>query len=214
MIRIMNDGAPLFENDLPPAAVTDRSLAAGEVLFRQDMASFGFFRLLSGAVEIVRWTPSGARLRLHAVRPGETFAEASLFAGRYHCDAIAVSDADLRCYARKPVLAALESSPALAATLAQHLATSLRDARRLLELRSVLPLKQRVLFRLQDLAGADGALPGGHTMAGVAAEIGATPEACYRAVAALQADGALERPGRGKIVLAPRFRNNGGPVEP
>ncbi len=214
MIWIMSDGAPLFETDLPPAAITDRDLEVGGVLFRQDRESFGFFRLLSGAVDIVRWTPSGARLRLHAVKAGETFAEASLFAGRYHCDAVAVSSAVVRCYARKPVLAALETSPALATTLAQHLATSLRDARRLLELRSVLPLKHRVLFRLQDLADADGTLPKPLTLAGIAAEIGATPEACYRAVAALQADGALKRPGRGRIVLAPRHRDAGTRLEP
>lgn len=203
MIPIMFDNGPAFESDLPAFAMTDRSLAAGDVLFRQETPSGAFFRLLSGSVDMLRWTPSGASLRLHAVKPGETFAEASLFTDRYHCDAVATGPSEVRCYARNAVLGAIETSPRLAAALAGHLAASLRDARRLLELRSVMPLKQRLLYRLQDLAEADGSLPPAVKIAGIAAEIGASPEACYRAVAALQADGALHRPGRGRIILRP-----------
>ena len=204
MIWIMYDTAPLFEKELPARAVSDRTLPARAVLFRQDSPSVGFFRLLTGGVDMVRWTPSGAPLRLHAVKPGETFAEASLFAGRYHCDAVATAESKLRCYARQPVLDSLETAPRLAAGLAEHLATALRDARRLLELRAVTPLKYRLLLRLQDLADGDGRVPPSVTVAGIAAEIGATPEACYRAVAALQADGQLKRPGRGRITLTAR----------
>ena len=204
MIRIMSDQSPAFEKELPASALSDRRLAAGELLFRQGDASFGFFRLLNGAVDMVRWTPSGAPLRLHAVRSGETFAEASLFAGHYHCDALATADSEIRSYACDQVLLAMETAPGLAIAMAAHLATSLRDARRLLELRSVTPLKLRLLFRLRDLAGADGRLPSTATITGIAAEIGATPEACYRAVAALERDGVLTRFKRGRIVLLPR----------
>ena len=204
MIRIMSDDAPPFEKELPASAMTERVLPARAVLFRQDAPCIGFFRLLTGAVDMVRWTPSGASLRLHAVKPGETFAEASLFAGRYHCDAVATAESTLRCYARQPVLESMEISPKLAAGLAEHLATSLRDARRLLELRAVTPLKYRLLLRLQDLADRDGTVPASVTVAGIAAEIGATPEACYRAVADLQTDRQLKRPGRGKITLTAR----------
>lgn len=203
MISIMSKPPPAFEMELPAPARTERRLAPGDTLFRQGEESTGFFLLIDGAVDLKRWTPSGASLRLHAVRAGETFAEASLFAGRYHCDAVAVSDSTVRHYARKPVLAALENAPRLAAALAEHLATALREARRLLELRSVSPLKHRLLLRLQDLADSDGRVPLAVTITGIAAEIGATPEACYRALAALQADGELRRPGRGRIVLVP-----------
>ena len=201
MIRIMSGSAPLFENELPANAMSERVLPARAVLFRQDSPCIGFFRLLAGSVDMVRWTPSGASLRLHAVKPGETFAEASLFAGRYHCDAVATAESSVRCYARQPVLDAMETAPRLAAGLAEHLATSLRDARRLLELRAVTPLTYRRLLRLQDLADGDGRIPASVTVAGIAAEIGATPEACYRAVAVLQRDGLLKRPARGRITL-------------
>lgn len=44
---------------------------------------------------------------LHSAGSGESLAEASLFAGAYHCDAIASSDALVRLYPKQAVLSAL-----------------------------------------------------------------------------------------------------------
>lgn len=66
-----------------------RSLTAGAALFRQGDTSFGIFLLVNGRIRLQRITPDGAAVSIHLARPGELFAEASLFSERYHCDAVA-----------------------------------------------------------------------------------------------------------------------------
>ena len=70
-----------------------RRLSAGSYLLRQGEKSIGMFFLTSGRLRMQRVTPDGGMVTLHIVRPGETFAEASLFADRYQCDIIAETDA-------------------------------------------------------------------------------------------------------------------------
>jgi len=46
------------------------------------------YRVLEGEVCLTRFSPEGAEFVLYRARKGEFFAEASLFASHYHCDAI------------------------------------------------------------------------------------------------------------------------------
>jgi len=63
-----------------------RSLAAGEVLFRQGDRANAIFEVEQGRMRLVRQTIDNHPVTLHTARPGELFAEAALFADRYHCD--------------------------------------------------------------------------------------------------------------------------------
>ena len=74
-------------------------------------------------------------------------------------------------------------------------------ARRLLELRAITPLTERARARLEELADAEGALPKQTSLISIAADLDVTPPALYRAVAALEAEGVLERPERGRVRL-------------
>ena len=114
--------------DWLPAAVRsaaiDRKLKSGESLFRLGDKTAGLCEVIAGRVRLARVDRSGREIVLHVAGPGETVAEASLFASSYHCDAIASTDAVVRIYPKPAVLAAFEKDPkaaqAFAATLARQ----------------------------------------------------------------------------------------------
>ncbi len=201
MIWIMSDIFSALELAVGPSGVSTVSLAPQQALFRQDDPTRGMFLLRSGRVDLMRHTASGVAARIHAARAGETFAEASLYSDRYHCDAVAVSASEAIQFHKGAVLAALARQPELASALSHHLAASLREARRRLELLFVTPLSDRLFLRLADLADDDGTMPPRTAMKAVAEDIGATPEATYRALADLERQGRLDRVGRGKVRL-------------
>jgi len=199
MIRIMFDIDSAFLGALAPRDVQDRVLASGEVLFRQHDKPLGLFLITAGRIDLVRQTAAGATVRIHSARPKATFAEASLFSDVYHCDAVAGTQSAVRCFSTRAVFSALERRPALALAFSAYLAHALREARRLIELRSVNPLSERLYLRLQEHAGEDGRLPASTTIKSIAEEIGATAEASYRALAELERVGRVRRLRRGAV---------------
>ena len=83
MIEIMSDywlhcfeGAP------------QRTLEEGETLFRRDDSVDWAFLVREGRISLRRALRDGALLTLHTAKAGDLVAEASLFADRYHCDAV------------------------------------------------------------------------------------------------------------------------------
>jgi CRP-like cAMP-binding protein len=184
------------------APTRSRSLARGECLFRQGDATHGVFRVARGRLRLERRTFDGRLVVLHTARAGELFAEASLFADTYHCDAVAVTDAVVEVYGKAALLAALGSS-ACAGGLVATMARQLHEARGRLELRNVRSARERVLLWLDLRADAERSVAVEGELQDVAAELGLTREAFYRTVAALERDGLIARPA-GRIVLRPR----------
>jgi CRP/FNR family transcriptional regulator, dissimilatory nitrate respiration regulator len=184
------------------SAAVERRLAAGEALFHRGDSSAGFFEIVSGRLRLVRTGTDGRELTLHAAEAGETIAEASLFSPAYHCDAIAVTDTVVRLYRKPTVLAAFARDPAAAADFMAVLAHQVMSLRTRLEGRNIRSARDRVLHYLMVHAAFDGRtvmLPG--TLKELAAELGLSHEALYRALAALEADGEIFRE-RGCIRLA------------
>lgn len=176
-------------------------LSTGALLFRQGDDPPGLPLLCSGQISLVRWTEAGRGVRIHTACAGETFAEASLQAESCHCDAIALVPSRVHLVPKGLVERALESDRDLAQDYTAHLARSLMQSRRLMELRAVTPLIERVLIRLEELAGSDGVVPVDTSLTSIASDLGVTPPALYRAIASLEARGDLERPARGRIRL-------------
>ena len=202
MIRIMSETVfQRMERSLAPGRVRVIELAKGQALFRQGDTPPGLPLLRTGQIDMIRWSAAGRGVRIHVARTGETFAEASLFADACHCDAVAEVPSVVRLLPRAEVLAAFARHPDLSQALSEHLAHQLMRARRLLELRAIAPLEDRALARLGELAGPDGALPPDVRLLSVAADLDVTPPALYRAIARLEAAGALDRPARGKVRL-------------
>lgn len=203
MIEIMSV-AEFFdhlEHACRPAPARHINLASGEALFRQGDKPPGLPLLSKGRIDLVRWTETGRAITIHSAQATETFAEASLYAAQCHCDAVASAPSLVRLLPKHAILSAFDASPALAQAFAQHLAQSLMAARRLLELRAITPLTDRVLARLSELADASGSVPRRVTLLSIAGDLAVTPPALYRAIAALERRGLLTRPARGRVQL-------------
>jgi CRP-like cAMP-binding protein len=173
---------------------TVRVLAPGDLLFRQGDPVAAIYKVESGRLRLIRRTVDDHLVILHTARRGEFFAEASLFAEAYHCDAVAAEQSGVRVYPKTTVMDALRNDPALAEAFMARLARQLQELRALMELRNIRSARERVLQYLRLRAGVHGrsiAIEG--QLQDIAAEIGITREALYRTLAAVEAEGSLIR---------------------
>ena len=182
---------------LPPsleAGSVVRVLASGELVVRQGDRAEAIYRVETGRLRLIRRTIDDHLVILHTAGRGEFFAEASLFAEAYHCDAVAAAQSRVRVYPKTIVMAALRTDPALAEAFMARLARQLQELRARMELRNIRSARERVLQYLRLRAGVHGrsiAIEG--QFQDIAAEIGISREALYRTLAALEAGGYLTR---------------------
>lgn len=179
------------------SAAVDRKLKAGEALFRVGDKATGLCEVVSGRLRLIRIDRAGREIVLHVAGPGETIAEASLFATSYHCDAIASTAAVVRVYPTAGVLAAFEQDRGAAQAFTATLARQVMNLRARIEQRNIRSARERVNHYLVLNAGADGRtvkLSG--SLKDLAGELGLTHEALYRTLAALERAGGIRRDGR------------------
>jgi CRP/FNR family transcriptional regulator, dissimilatory nitrate respiration regulator len=189
---------------LPPtvqAAGIDRVLAPGQALFRLSDRTAGVYEILRGQVQMVRVDASGREVVLYAAAAGEIFAEAALFSPIYHCDAITRTGATVRLYPKDKLLAEFRQNPQAAEAFMAILAHEIMSLRTRIEQRNIRSAGDRARHFLALNTGTDGrtiSLRG--TLKDLAAELGLTHEALYRALAGLAAKGEIKR-FKNKIVL-------------
>lgn len=185
---------PIPFNTLPSAVVKSKKLDKGEVLFRQsDVPAFLYF-LKSGHVQLLRHTEAGEQLVIHNAYAGQTFAEASLFSSNYHCDAVAIDACELVAMDKLQILKTMRQNSLFAFALSARFAGELQSHRRRLELLAIKSAPKRVYAAI-----TDGMLTGSITS--LAANIGLTHEATFRALSQLTKDGKLVKTGRGRYHL-------------
>jgi CRP-like cAMP-binding protein len=186
------------------ATAIDRKLKSGETLFRLGDKTAGLCEVLAGRMRLARVDRSGHEIVLHVAGPGETIAEASLFSPQYHCDAIASTNATVRVYPKREVLAAFERDPKAAKAFSAALARQVMNLRTRIEQRNIRSARERIRHYLVLSAGADGrTVELRRTLKDIAAELGLTHEALYRTLAALERSGEIRR-SHGKITLLRR----------
>lgn len=179
-----------------------RSLAAGECLFRQGDPATAIYRVEAGRLRLVRHLADGTAVTVHTAGAGETFAEAALFADAYHCDAVAETAAAVVPIPKALVLRHLSADAAAALDFSAYLARQVRDLRWRLELRNIRGGSERLLTWLKAAAvGTPPRVEPGRPWKAVAAEIGLTHEALYRALAALERRAAIRRDKAGVTLL-------------
>ena len=186
------------------AAASDRKLKAGEALFRRGGKPLGLYQIIAGSVRLARVDRVGHEIVLHLAVPGETLAEASLFSAQYHCDAIASTDATVRLYPKRELLAAFEESPKAMRAFTSTLAHQVMNLRTRLEQRNIRSARERVRHFLALNVGTDGrTVECRGTLKDLAAALGLTHEALYRTLADLEGSGEIRRKGKA-ITLSKR----------
>jgi CRP/FNR family transcriptional regulator, dissimilatory nitrate respiration regulator len=194
-------------NEWIPAAVreagVEHRVSARHALFHQGQRVTGLYEVVEGRFRLVCLTQDGSEIILYIAAAGETIAEASLFSDKYHCDAIAVTDAVVRLYPKTAMLAEIQRNPATAKKYMAMLARQVMDLRTRLEQRNIRSARERVWHYLAINVGQDGRtvqLRG--TVKELAAEVGLTHESVYRVLSELAAEGEIERPQGSIIRLA------------
>jgi CRP/FNR family transcriptional regulator, dissimilatory nitrate respiration regulator len=173
---------------------TERSLSAGQSLFRSGQRTHGLYEILKGRVKLVRVDRSGRETVLYSANAGDTLAEASLFSPTYQCDAIAASAAIVRLYPKAVVLRELKRNPDAAQAFIAELARQVMSLRTQLERRNIRSARDRIWHFLSLNVGADGRtveLP--ESLKELAVELGLTHEALYRTLARMAQKGEIKR---------------------
>jgi CRP-like cAMP-binding protein len=134
----------------------ERRVAAGQTLFHQDERVIGLYEFIEGRFRLARPNLDGSEIVLYVAAAEETIAEASLFSPKYHCDAIAVTDAVVRLYPKAAMFAEFERCPEVAKKYMATLAGEVMNLRSRLEQRNIRSARDRVRHYLAVNVGADG----------------------------------------------------------
>jgi CRP/FNR family transcriptional regulator len=191
------------------AAGGERSFARGEIIFHEGETAEALFVVLSGQVKLVRYSPKGRELLLHLVHPGQTFAEAALFAGdTYPASAEVVEPARVWSLPRAALIDLLRASPELALAMLASVSMWTRKLASKLELLTQRRVEERVALYLLGRAGTSVMEPGATIELAdprnlIAAQCGTGPEVLSRTFRRLEDDGILVAAPHHVTVLDP-----------
>ena len=167
----------LIEPYLRGLRTRERHFNSGQPLFHRGDPVKEVHFVLAGSVHLVRHQADGSFLILQRAGPGTVLAEASLYSGVYHCDAVAFSSANTRTYAKASLRKLLAINPDFSNVWAGYLAHELQSAR----LRSEVLSLRTVAERLEAWTAWNGSKsPKKGEWKLVANQIGVNPEALYR----------------------------------
>jgi CRP-like cAMP-binding protein len=184
---------------LPDTDLTRLNAVARDVIFREGDTTRGIFVCIDAAVHLVRVGPDGESITLHRAGPGQALAEASLFAERYHCDAVVKGSGQI-VHVPKSVILAHLSDPGFANAYTKYMSQQVKQYRGLLEIMSIRSATERVYAAL-----VAGLLDG--TVMEFSTKIALTHEATYRSLRALVQQGRIDHIGRGRY--SPKRQRNG-----
>ena len=195
---------PLF-SEVGNAALADllkgavRSEAGrGEMIFSEGDPAEALYILASGRVDLVKSSADGSEQFVRWVRPGETFAEAAVFAGAtYPATAVARQDSRLIVIEKRRFVAFLRSHPDAALAMLAAMARLLRHLNGLLAELSLASVESRLaawlLRRMREAGAARFAI--GIPKKELAFRLGTVPETLSRNLRRLVAAGAIRVQG-------------------
>jgi CRP/FNR family transcriptional regulator len=176
----------------------EKALERGEILFHEGQPSEAMFAVMSGQLKLVRYSPKGRELLIHLVHPGQTFAEAALFAGAtYPATAEAIQASRLWCLPRAALLELLGASPELGVAMLGSISVWTRKIVSKLELHTQRRVEERLAIYLLSRAGPAELEPGHRIELSeprnlIAAQCGTAPEVLSRTFRRLEEDHVLE----------------------
>jgi CRP-like cAMP-binding protein len=138
------------------AAAERRVVRPDQELYREGEPARAIHLLASGAARLVQATPSGARVIVKYVAPGEVFGSPALLTGTYPTTATALSEGVELQWPAEVIRALLSRHPALAFNIIRDLEARLRELEGRLGDLSNEPVEQRLartILRLVDRFG-------------------------------------------------------------
>lgn len=191
------------------AISASRRYPKGTVIFSEDEEAKGFFVLISGRVKVFKLSPEGKEQILHIISPGETFAEAALFAGSTY-PAFAESLAETRAlyFSKEGFLNLIRGNPQISLNMIASLSHWLRKFVSLVEELSLKDVSARLSKYLLDLSakssrnserGIECEL--GISKSQLASQLGTISETLSRALRKLRDGGIIEVEGKKITIL-------------
>lgn len=174
---------------LPHSAKRCITANVRKTLFQQGAKTTGLYIVLNGRVHLERVGPNGERLVIHRAMAGTSFAEASIFSERYHCDALVIEAGEFVRIDKAAVLTAF-ADVEFACAYGRQAARQIQAQRQLLEIVGIRSAEERVL------AGLVAGLLDGQVI-DFAALLHLSHEATYRALRSLVGAGRVTNPSRG-----------------
>ena len=193
---------PLFAllnpHDLQDVAAISRmrSVAKGELIFREHDPCEGVWVVASGAVRIYTLAPDGRERTLHIMRPPHSFAEAALFTGSgYPAFAEATETARVVVVHRDPFLRLLSDREGLAGAMFQSLSQWTHRLLDQLEAETFLNARARVatwlLRELKRQGDNEGRVKLLQSRKDIALQLGMAPETWSRIQGEFEAHGLI-----------------------
>ena len=184
-----------------------RTLAKGEVLFEEGETCRGVYVVAEGKVQIGQVSVRGRQQVLHTEGPGATLGEGPLFdRGGFIATAVAIAPTRVLLLPRADLLALCHRRPAVALAMLEALARRVRSFAGIVTDLAFRPVTERLAHHIVG-AVAHPIAPGavvelGLTHTQLAARLGTVRELVSRALARLEACGAIARArGQGRIVI-------------
>jgi len=181
MIAIMCDELYRSFRDLPRR---EDELEPRETLFHPGDAVRRVYFVTTGAIHLVRHQASGTSLVIQRASAGQIVAEASLFASRYHCHAVAMLPTAVWSVAKSELLGRISADPRIGLIFMKTLAHELQHSRFQVEVLSM----KTVAARLDAWIEWNGELPPKGEWVSLAAELAVSPEALYREIGRRRTD--------------------------
>ena len=191
------------------SAASKKKAVYGELIFTEGEPAHSFFIVGSGKVKIFKMSPDGKEQVLMVAQPGDSFAEAALFAGRlFPASAQALEDVELAVISRARFVSLLGHNPDLAVSLIGRLSELLRLMTRLIEGLALSDVTTRLArFLCAYRIESTGEMPP-EVMLSVkktllAAQLGTIPETLSRSFAKMAKDGLIKVNGPTITILDP-----------
>lgn len=184
---------------LPPSllAASQRfTLSAGERLFALGAPVAQLYWVCRGEIQAVRQTPSGQAAVIMRGRPGEFFAEASLFTPHYTCEAVARKSCVLLAMPIMQLRLAMATDTKFSELFLRSTVMALRRQCSRIERLRLRSSAERIEHFLSCEASADGWCHLDVPLSEWAVDLGLEPETLYRTLKVLEEKGGLLRNGR------------------
>ncbi|MEO1131542.1 MAG: Crp/Fnr family transcriptional regulator [Cyanobacteria bacterium J06639_1] len=179
------------------AIAKPQPLTAGDILFRPGDRVRDIFAVETGRLRLMRYGADGRELTLFVARAGDILTEAALFAQTYHCYAIAEVASQAIAIPKVQLLNYLQSHPAQMMAWLERVTQTVQQLRTRLELRNIPTARDRLWhFLTLSVPVGERECTFDRPWKAIASELGLTHDALYRALAALERQGFIQRRGR------------------